>query len=175
MARRILAGEPVPEISPLTKTLVSITKRGRSVLLSTPAFSDRFHSLRYCALDLCSSDASVGRLRFIDRLPGINAHEGPADDQRLRENPADGSSLIEGFFSLFCVDAGGNPDVNLTIECSRHAIASMSVPLYHGTSRDRQTSCDSRFRIGESILRNTHLCVRPIHLPQRLPTFTYSR
>src|SRR2546427_9510058 len=140
MARRILAGEPVPEISPLTKTLVSITKRGRSVLISTPAFSDRFHSLRYCALDLCSSDASVGRLRFIDRLPGINAPEGPADDQRLRENPADGSSLIEGFFSHFCVDAGGNPNVNLTIECSRHAITPhvcTTIPWYIERSPDK--------------------------------------
>src|SRR3989441_1742751 len=131
MARRILAGEPVPEISPLTKTLVSITKRGRSVLLSTPAFSDRFHSLRYCALDLCSSDASVGRLRFIDRLPGINAPEGPADDQRLCENPADGGSLLEGFSSHFCMGAGRNPDVNLSIECACHCFSALR--LYHYT------------------------------------------
>src|SRR5271163_4364452 len=86
MAFSIWAGEPAAEISPLTKTLVSMTKRGRSFALTTPVFSNRPHRLRDGSLNLCDRDAAVGGVDFGDRFPRIDVPESPSNDESLKEN-----------------------------------------------------------------------------------------
>src|SRR5207249_11710666 len=47
-----------------------------------------------------------------------------------------------------------------------------TIPWYIERSPDKLRQPILNRRV---ILRNTHLCVRPIHLPQRIANFTYSR
>src|SRR5277367_4010885 len=116
MAFRIWAGEPASEISPLTKTLVSITKRGRNFTSATLISSDRSHRLRNFSLDLGLGDTAVRGLHFRDRLPGIDVLKSPSNDQGLGENSADRSPLFKSFLGHFGVNAGWNANVNLTVE-----------------------------------------------------------
>jgi hypothetical protein len=113
------------EISPLTKTLVSMARRGRTsvvqvVSLSTPVFSDSLYGTFHRALDRNRTNVAVSGPDFFDRLPWINFPQGAPDNQRLRKNPADGTPPIERLLGDLFVNAGGNPYVNLAIECSGH-------------------------------------------------------
>src|SRR6266852_3818693 len=134
-ARRIRAGGPSPEINPLTKTFVSMTRRGGNVSCSTsdswpaPGFPDRLHGLGDRVLHLRRGHSPVGRLHFIDRFPRIDVPKRPPDNQRLRQNPADGSTLVERLLRHFLVNAGRHSALNLTVECPGHG----KTPLIYTT------------------------------------------
>src|SRR5579864_1802127 len=130
MALNIWAGEPAPEIRPLMKTLVSITRRGGNFSSTTPVFSNRPHGLRDSALDFCLRDTTVGRLHLGDRFPGVNVPEDSPNDEGLSEDSANRGSFLKSFLGHLLVNAGGHPDMNLAIEWSRHINYCTTIPWY---------------------------------------------
>src|SRR2546428_9100065 len=126
---------------------------GHDGLTLSSVFYDGLHGLCDRALNLCCGDATVSRVHFVDRLPGINVPEGSPDDQRLRENPTDGSSLVKGLLGDFLVDAGGNPDVNLAVESSGHRknlSACTTIPWYITCLLAEQQCCSHDCLLGDS-------------------------
>jgi acylphosphatase len=72
-------------------------------------------------------------VHFVDGFPGIDISESAPYDQRLREDSADRSALVESFLGDVRVNAGWNSDVNLAVECSGHgSLFKSNIPLYRG-------------------------------------------
>jgi len=71
------------------------------------------------------------RIALRQWISGIDVSQSPPDDQCLRENSADGCSVVESFLRDFLMNTGRNSDVNLTVEWPGHS--KLQFVLYHYT------------------------------------------